>query len=102
MYPSPAAVDARVLQMRWQYAAVPTQRHATSPEKVIVYKKRMRVFWRHIDQRLQAVTGLDDVMRIDIHQFCRYARDYNPRLNDCAFLQGLAQVPSLDFNGRSL
>ena len=66
-----AAVDKRVLQMRWQCSWIPTQRHATNPEKVLVYKKRMHVYWKRINRKLQAVTGLDDVMRFDLHNFCR-------------------------------
>lgn len=60
--------------MRWNRAWIPTQRHATNPERVLVYRKKMRVFWEHINRKLQAVTGLDDVMRIDLHQFCRYRK----------------------------
>lgn len=65
------AVDKRVLEMRWQCGWVPTQRHATNPEKVLVYRKRMAVNWQSIDRQLQNVSGLDDVFRIDLHHFCR-------------------------------
>jgi len=58
--------------MRWQCGWVPTQRHATNPEKVLVYRKRTAVNWRRIDRHLQNVSGLDDVFRIDLHQFCRH------------------------------
>lgn len=63
--------------MRWQYSWIPTQRHATNPERVLVYKKKMQVYWHSIKRKLQAVTGLDDVMRIDLNQFCRREAHYN-------------------------
>ena len=68
--------------MRWQGSWIPTQRHATNPEKVLVYKKSMRVYWKRINRKLQAVTGLDDVMRFDLHHFCRSVDTASSSIND--------------------
>lgn len=57
--------------MRWRDSWIPTQRHAAKPEKVLVYRKSMTVNWKHVNRQLRDVTGLDDVMRIDVHHFCR-------------------------------
>ncbi|KAK9807007.1 hypothetical protein WJX72_010642 [[Myrmecia] bisecta] len=67
---SDGAVPERVLLMRHHGTASPL-RQATKPERVMTYHKEMKVRWDKLDPRLEGVTGLDDVMRIDLGRFCR-------------------------------
>lgn len=77
------AVDGRVLEMRWKDSAARFQRHAAAPERVMVYSKRMWVRWTRVNARLQAVTGLDDVMLLDLQHFCRSAAPLPLQISWC-------------------
>eukprot|EP00891_Asterochloris_glomerata_P002715 jgi/Astpho2/2715/fgenesh1_pg.00050_%23_29_t len=65
-------VDRRVLELRHRDKGfVPAQRHATKPERVMAYRKKVEINWRKLDPKLQGVNGLDDLMSFDLRHFCR-------------------------------
>ncbi|KAK9817494.1 hypothetical protein WJX74_009559 [Apatococcus lobatus] len=50
---------------------IPSHFHETRPEKVLAYRRRMYVYWPHVDPQLQGVDGLDDVLQVDLSWLTR-------------------------------
>lgn len=80
----PGEVDKHVLALRDRDVHITAQqRRATRPEKVLHYRRMMDVRWRRLDTEVQGVTGLSDVLQIDLGDFCRKMQkptESHPRL----------------------